>query len=110
VSQLLILPIEEMIMSAWKYIVLEVKSDQMAIEVPLIFPSILTHSLVAEAVKCNCFPRGARGGVVVASAGMIGSVLVSRLDGRSESLDIESRAIDAQLINSYHMTRGLMFR
>lgn len=97
-------------MSAWKFVVLEINHGAMAVEVPVLFPAILTHSVVAEAIKMQCI-RGGRRNVKVVSAGAIGGVEVRGLGDRSESLGIEARGPqDTRLINSYHLTRGTMLK
>lgn len=91
---------------SWKFVILEVRSEAGAIEVPVIFPAILTHSVVAEAIKCTCLRAGRRHTSAV-SAGMIDGLTVHNLHGRSETLDIGVRADDVDVIETYHYTHGI---
>lgn len=101
-----------------KYIVLTLEKDGLKRELPILFPSCLSHKEVADALKAmrvehgNGWKRPLADAEAV-SAGFLNSAQLMALDstcfGRSESLGVESRGDqDSALITECDFTHGIV--
>lgn len=91
-----------------KYIVIQAKLKNSTIEIPFIFPNMLVHSDIADAMRCNLNLNHSIRNTTIVSAGDL-SFLGGRLtcSGKSDTLNVESRQIDKQLIQTFDYTHGL---
>ena len=92
-------------MSDWKYVMLE--DPETGRKVPVIFPTELTHSDMAEAaIRSARRAVGARTYLKPVSAGFL-SIMTTGTSGMSESLNLDSRPEDALTINTRPYTGGV---
>lgn len=95
-----------------KYVMFDVAhvEDGLVQKIPVIFPNTLVHSMVAEAIK-PMLRASFRGTSVEASSA--GDVHFSMTDvmcgGKSETLGLDSNAVDAKIIAWNDYTFGLDF-
>jgi hypothetical protein len=90
----------------WKYVMLELTSPGgTKIEFPIIFPDKLVHIEVATVMKLVAPLDG--NSPRVASAGMIETLVVKHVGGKSDTLRIGSRKIDERTINLYNYEHGI---
>lgn len=82
-----------------KYVMFEVKLNLTTMSVPVLFPNLVVHKEVADAMAM-CLRRHWRGAEIKpVSAGFISQLEVAKAHGKSESMgDLESRPIDADII------------
>lgn len=103
----------------WKYIVLSMEYDagerlgngvpvteKVMQEIPVIFPKFLVHKDVADISRVRSIRRNFDS-IVAAGFCHIDSDGNWNCYGESESLRIESRETDSQLLNNYPSTRGI---
>lgn len=92
-------------MSDFKYIVMRTTVGGCTRDIPIIFPDILVHALVANALIEMKEGQLARATIVSA-----GSLQMSDVEafGRSTSLKVISREEDSNLINTYPYTHGIV--
>lgn len=88
-----------------KYIMLKV-TEPVEQLIPIIFPSNMVHSHIAHAIKCVLSLHHNLDSTVV-SAGDI-TVLAHHVNGKSDTLKCTSVASDADVINSYDYTNGIV--
>ncbi|EIS9096196.1 hypothetical protein L1O59_005101 [Salmonella enterica] len=88
-----------------KYIMLRT-GGKLKRDIPVIFPDLLVHKDVADAIKGMGSYSGFDGAYII-SAGFC-NVGVECF-GESESCNAVSRSIDDSVINTYDYTHGLMF-
>ena len=91
----------------YKYVMFGVETRTIARSVPVIFPDLLVHSVVAAAMRvvlCDAHP-GAR--VRVLSAGSVEGLDVDSVSGASETLGAEACAEDATVINMLPYLHGV---
>lgn len=75
-----------------KYIVMSVKSNGVALEIPVVFPDILVHAFMATTTKCALEEQFPGAEVVPLSAGFLSSMdCQAECYGKSETLNLESR-------------------
>lgn len=91
----------------WKYIMVLNKIGDTSFTFPVIFPDKLVHSQVYSHVK-SIMPGWHSTGVKVLSAGKIEHLRVEGLGGKSETLNINSRLEDADIINNYSYFHGVI--
>ncbi|EEG5670946.1 hypothetical protein G3G77_002000 [Salmonella enterica] len=91
-----------------KYIILRL-DGKIPREVPVIFPDLLVHADVAEAMTAMIKEDSSNTNITnvrVVSAGFCNTAV--ECFGKSESLDIASRDIDDTVINTWDYTFGLL--
>lgn len=88
-----------------KYIVFESKlEDGMKILIPVIFPTILVHSTVAQGMPEILDNHGFSNAKPVGAGDC---VITAKCSGRSESMQLSSRPEDTDLISYHDYTAGL---
>lgn len=87
-----------------KYIVFESKVEDMKILIPVIFPTTLVHSLVAQGVPKILDDHGFSNAKPV-SAG--DCTVIAKCSGRSETMHLSSRPEDTDLVSLHDYTGGL---
>lgn len=90
-------------MSGWKYVMLE---GVLGMQLPVIFPEILVHADIAKGVFYTT--DRSLGLERTVSAGFVDGLLAVNTSGKSESLNLETRAEDASIINTNPYTKGLI--
>jgi hypothetical protein len=88
-------------MADWKYVMFEVNGQK----VPIIFPGTLVHADVTRAIL-GSFTLGEDHEASVVSAGGIPALQVIAVEGRSTTMNIESKPEDASTINTYPYNHG----
>lgn len=88
---------------AWKYIMIQV--DDRAY--PIIFPYELVHQEVWQRLRYPFFQMAKMKDPVVVGAGMVEGLACCIAMGESETLHIESRPEDTQLINNHPYEKGI---
>jgi hypothetical protein len=83
-----------------KYIVMEVKDENITLEIPFLFPDIVVHAVAAEHIGYGLVEQWPKAKIKPISAGMVQSLDCQvECSGESTSLNLKSReAIDTQLI------------
>lgn len=74
---------------------------------PVIFPDKMVHSDVAAVLR-RCQPGWHNGSVRAISAGIIEHVTVDGLHGSSETLKLDAREEDADIIDAYSYSHGII--
>lgn len=84
-----------------KYIVMQVKSGTMTLEIPFLFPDCIVHAMMAQVAKPLCEATWKNSAASPISAGSISSAdCWADCYGDSETLKLKSRGeIDSELIN-----------
>lgn len=99
----------------WKYVMMEVrvreradKTDGITVQMPIIFPDKLVHSMMFAAMKAVLNAHGFDH-VGVASAGMIEhiDIEIGHLGGESETLGLASKPEDRETIVEYSYDHGI---
>lgn len=91
-----------------KYIVLRTEVGGLSRDIPVIFPDMMVHSIVADSFITACRLHWAKMKISILSAGEY-SVMSKECFGKSESLHVESRGEeDTRLIKMYDYTHGLI--
>lgn len=89
----------------FKYIVLEVDRKEAGLQrLPIIFPDILVHADVAEAIMR--LPNFVQHKATVVSAGDCS--IEAQCSGHSETLNLNSDAGDTDLINTFPYFHGIL--
>jgi hypothetical protein len=91
----------------WKYVMLEGQLGDLKILFPIIFPDKLVHSDVVRRLRVVT-PGWRSNGVAVVSAGKIEHVAVDGLGGGSETLSLQSKLHDAEVIENYSYLHGIV--
>lgn len=91
----------------WKYIMFENTIGDLKLLFPVIFPDKMVHSEVAAVLR-RCQPGWHKGGVRAVSAGMIEHITVDGLHGSSETLKLDAKEEDANIIDSYSYGHGII--
>lgn len=86
-----------------KYIIIRIEGRTINREFPILFPSLMVHAEVFQALKC--IPQLAHATVVSAGeVSLFGTDLTT--DGESETLGLKSRPEDAQAIEMIDYSYG----
>lgn len=89
-----------------KYIMFECRTDDSKRHVPVIFPEVLTHALMAEALlEYSVEPLFAR--AKVRSAGFVTVSPLLHCHGESESLHVRAHPDDERIISTYEYLHGI---
>lgn len=88
-----------------KYIVFEIKTGRVSIEMPIIFPNNFVHSEVAKVMSKIDLLKNAE----IVSAGEVSSTnIAGPFFGKSETLKVESRkGIDEDMVRMHDYFSGL---
>lgn len=83
-----------------KYIVFGVVNGSLKLEIPIIFPEICVHALVAKSTIAALKKHWKGATITPVAAGLVSSMdLLVECTGKSESMDLASRGeVDSQLI------------
>ncbi len=89
-----------------KYIMLQIELDGLKMNLPIIFPKVLVHKDMVFRIQ-HLLGAEHRWDSEVVSAGFI-NMFTLECHGRSESLDIDSRKEDTEIIKRYECEHGLV--
>jgi hypothetical protein len=90
----------------WKYVMIEATFGTTKRLFPIIFPDSLVHLEVATVMKL-CGPLDGHEPRVV-SAGNVDMLDLSNCSGKSTTLGLSSRSIDAHIIVNYDYEHGII--
>lgn len=91
-----------------KYIMFEQTIGTVTRKVPIIFPSILNHSDIAQAIN-PILASQANSDVKVISAGEVNNLMCGNTSGKSTTLKLEADGADAEVINLYDYFHGIVY-
>lgn len=92
-----------------KYIMIEVRPDlkDCIINIPVIFPDMLVHKLIADQIKAMMVMEHGWSNIKTVSAGFI-RMSDLKCYGKSETLNLDSRPEeDTAIIQTYDLMKGL---
>jgi hypothetical protein len=90
-----------------KYVMFRVDYPIVQRRIPVIFPSLLVHKIVAKRVDVALREHFRDAVVWAESAGEIGALLVDGVGGRSSTMNLESRDRDKGIINGFPYLHGI---
>lgn len=89
-----------------KYIMIEQKVGEITRKIPIIFPDILIHKDIADAIIPILSKMGES---KIVSAGNFNNFMCDYTIGKSSTLNIEANVDDAEIINSYDYFHGIIY-
>lgn len=90
-----------------KYVMFEIRHDSIVINVPIMFPDSLVHSLVADEMQ-RVFKKHRWPNARVVSAGSVTGIDDVYTSGESETLGVASRGKrDQRIIENYDFLHGI---